>query len=417
MLGNSRKKRILYIVTKSVWGGAQKYTYDLASSLPRDEFEVHLAAGGEGALREKNISAGIPYREIKNFSRDFLFIKDVLAFFEVLKIIKGVKPDIIHVSSSKAGGIAGLAWFVYKKIEKTRALFERNSPLSSRDGEKVLSFSPRSVFTVHGWAFNEDRAPWQIWLIKTLSKATCLFYDKIICVSEYDREVAIKNKIAPADKMVVIHNGVNPDSYHFLPREESRERLLNHSLPPGSLLIGTIGEFTKNKGQKYLIEAIKKLKAKSPAYAKASSGKYKLEAILIGFGEDEARLKNQISSLKLEDIVFLLTNIPDAAKYLKAFDIFVLPSVKEGLPYVLLEAGLAELPIIATNVGGIPEIIGSKETGVLVPYKDANSLEKEIRKLLEDTDVREMFAKNINKRILENFGFEKTFQKTLSTYH
>ena len=128
------------------------------------------------------------------------------------------------------------------------------------------------------------------------------FYDKIICVSQNDYNEALKNKIAPVRKMAVIHNGINPNDYNFQERTEKE------------FTVGTIGESTKNKGHKYLKEAEK----------------------------------------YFPDIKFnIISGVPNASRYLKNFDIFVLPSLKEGLPYVILEAGLAGLTVIASNVGGI----------------------------------------------------------------
>ena len=255
-MSNKSTKKILFIVTKAVWGGAQKYVFDLAANLPKDKFEPVIAGGGKGIMAEKIISAGLPYLEIKSFQRDINFWKEIVSFFEILKILFKTKPDIVHVSSSKAGGTAGMAILTYTTIKKTARPF-RMTPPYAREGEKTSPFSdnylavkpPRggltAIFTIHGWAFLESRPKWQIWLIKLASKITCLFYDKIICVSRNDYNEAIKNKIAPVRKMTVIHNGINPADYNFQERTEKE------------FTVGAIGESTKNKGYKYLIEASK----------------------------------------------------------------------------------------------------------------------------------------------------------------
>jgi glycosyltransferase involved in cell wall biosynthesis len=331
------KKKILYIITKSIWGGAQKYVHDLATALPK-EYGAVVAGGGHGPMAEKIISAGIPYFEIKAFQRDVNIFKDVWAFFEILFLLLKTKPDVVHVSSAKAGGIAGIAAFILRK---------------------------QALFTAHGWTFNESRPGWQIFLIKFFSKITCLFYDKIICVSEFDRQAALKNKTAPAKKLITIHNGIKPEDYNFLERMEKR------------FTVGTIGEAIKNKGHKYLREAMKKF----------------------------ADINLNIISSQL-----------DAAKYLKNFDIFVLPSIKEGLPYVLLEAGLAELPVIATNVGGIPEIIENEKTGLLINPAEPKEIIKTIEKLIKDEKLRRTMAQNLHQKVLKEFSFEKMLQQTLSAY-
>src|SRR3989339_986153 len=112
-MSNKSTKKILFVITKSVWGGAQKYVFDMATSLPKDQFEPIVAGGGKGAMAEKIISAGLPYLEIKSFQRDISFWKEIVSFFEILKILLKNKPDIVHISSSKAGGVGGMATFVY----------------------------------------------------------------------------------------------------------------------------------------------------------------------------------------------------------------------------------------------------------------------------------------------------------------
>ena len=357
-------KKVLLVITKSVWGGAQKYVFDLATNLSKDRFEPIVAGGGRDAMAEKIISEGLPYIEIKSFQRNINIFKEIISFFEILKILFKTKPDIIHVSSSKAGGVAGIANFVYSATRLVIS-FWNHFPYD-RDGKTKLPASlPLTIFTVHGWAFLESRPKWQIWLIKIISKITCFFYDKIICVSKNDYAEAIKNKIAPARKMIMIHNGIKLEDYNFLERTEKE------------FTIGTIGESTKNKGHKYLIEASK-----------------------------------NFPDIKLN----IISNIPNASKYLKNFDIFVLPSIKEGLPYVILEAGLAGLPVIASNVGGIPEIIENGKNGLLVSPANPKELTIAIKKLIDDKTLRETLAQNIREKILKDFSLSKMVEETMETY-
>lgn len=357
-------KKILFVITKSVWGGAQKYVRDLAVNLPKDRFEPIVAGGGHGIMAEKIISAGLPFVEIKSFQRDISFRKEIVSFFEILKILFQTKPDIVHVSSSKAGGVAGVACFVYSATRRASS-FWNHFPYV-RDGKTNLPASlPVAVFTVHGWAFLESRPRWQIWLIKLASKITCLFYDKIICVSRNDYNEAVKNKITSAKKITVIHNGINPADYNF---QEGTEK---------EFVVGTIGESTKNKGHKYLRE-----------------------------------IEKDFPNIKFN----IISGVPNASKYLKNFDIFVLPSLKEGLPYVILEAGLAGLPVIASDVGGIPEIIENGKSGLLIPPANPKEIASAIKKLIEDKTLRENLAKNLHEKIKKEFFLDKMLRETISLY-
>lgn len=369
MAKKSNKTRILYIITKSVWAGASKYVYDLATNLSQTRFEPMVAAGGQDEMAQKIKQAGIPYFEIKHFQRDINILKEICAFFEILSLLHKTKPDIVHVSSAKAGGVAGITIFIYRLARPLQA-----------------------VFTVHGWTFNEIRPKWQVILIKLFSKITCLFYDKIICVSEYDYKSAVDNNIAPIKKLAVIHNGIKVDEYKFLSRTESRKKF---NLSDSDFVIGTISEFTKNKGHAYLIEAAKNFP--------------NTKFVIIGFGPQKNNYKKQKN-------VLLIENLPNAPQYLKAFDIFVLPSLKEGLPYVLLEAGLAEIPIIATNVGGVPEIIQNEKTGLLITPANPDELADAIKKLIEDKKFAQNIAQNAKEKILKEFSFEKMLDRTLAAY-
>ncbi len=386
------KKKILYIITKSVWAGAGKYVYDLATNLPKDEFEVFVAAGGDDLLAQKIKEADIPYHNIRNFRRDINVFKEVGAFFEIWDILKKIKPDIVHVSSSKAAGIVGIAAFLYKF--------------------STFNFSLLTVFTVHGWAFHEKRPFWQNLLIKLFSAITAIFYQKIICVSEFDRQSAIKNFIASPKKFITIHNGIKLDNYSFLPQQKAREQLgnsvsnLETEFPSSEMWIGTVGEFTKNKGHKYLVETAEKLKTKN----------LKFKILIIGWGEESENLKLKIKSLKLENEVFLIDNLTPAAPYLKAFDIFVLPSLKEGFPYVLLEAAAAPLAVVANSVGGVPEIIENEKTGLLVNAGNADELAKSIEKLIANPKLREMLSQGLWQKSAKDFNFEKMLIATLVAY-
>jgi glycosyltransferase involved in cell wall biosynthesis len=387
------KTKILYIITKSVWGGAGKYVYDLAAHLPKDEFEIYVAAGpapeqvrcgvnGQGHLFEKLKAANIPYFEIRNFQRDINILKEFFAFFEVLRIIKKIKPDVIHANSSKAGGIAGIVGWLYKLL--------------------TFDFGLLTIFTAHGWGFNERRPSWQLFLIRLASKLTALFCNKIICVSEYDRRSAIKNRIVKPEKLIVIHNGIDLKNSQFLKRREAQEKLLGKT---SFLVIGTIAEWAKNKGLFRLLKAAGQITES------------KFDLVLIGSGEnpDKDKMYNFVKKYNLKNI-YLHEFIPNAASYLKALDIFVLPSIKEGLPYTILEAGLAELSIVASRVGGIPEIITDQENGFLVSPGDPEEIARAIEKLIENPGLRAEFGRKAKEKILQEFSLEKMLEKTMGVY-
>ena len=122
-----------------------------------------------------------------------------------------------------------------------------------------------------------------------------------------------------------------------------------------------------------------------------------------------------VSALGIEERVFFAGHIPDGSSYLKAFDIFLLPSIKEGLPYALLEAGTAELPTIATNVGGIPEIITDMESGIIIRSKSSREL-KEAMRFMIGYKERGRFGKALGQKISSDFNLKSMIEKTKEIY-
>ncbi|TSA43967.1 glycosyltransferase, partial [bacterium] len=297
------KKKILFVITKSNWGGAQRYVYDLATALPKDEFDVHVAFGQEGLLAKKLREANTSTFPIKALQRDVSISNDVKSFFELLRLFRTEKPDVVHLNSSKAGGVGALA--------------------------ARLAGVPRIIFTAHGWPFWEQRNPLNRALIYFFSLITALLSHTIIVISDYDLRVAQTMPFV-RHKTVRIYNGISPTLVLG-----SGEKI-RAAFPIGARITGTIGELTKNKNQIVLVEQAKN----DPT----------MYVALVGEGEERKRLEEKIKQYGLAERVKLFGFMP-ASEVLRGFDVFTLPSLKEGLPYVLLEAKAAGLPIVANRVG------------------------------------------------------------------
>ena len=307
------RKKVLFLITKSNWGGAQRYVYDLATNLPRSEFDVGVAFGQEGLLAKKLKEGQIVTFPIKALGRDVSVRNDVKSFHELVRLFRAQKPDIVHLNSSKAGGLGALA--------------------------ARFAGVPKIIFTAHGWPFWERRNPISRIIIYLFSWLTALLSHKVIVVSGYDLSVAQKMPFV-AHKTIRIYNGIN------LHTPLDSGDVVRHSFPNGVRITGTVGELTKNKNQISLIEQAKK----DPS----------MYVAIVGDGEDRPYLTKKIEEYGLKSRVRLLGFMP-ASEVLRGFDVFALPSLKEGLPYVLLEAKAAGLPIAANRVGGVPEILDSKD--------------------------------------------------------
>ncbi|MBI3634228.1 MAG: glycosyltransferase [Candidatus Yonathbacteria bacterium] len=165
---DSRKNKILFVITKSNFGGAQKYVYDLATNLPKDKFEVAVVVGRAGILTDKLREQGIHVINIFSLTRDVSLLKDFKSFVELWRIFRAERPNIIHLNSAKASGLGALA--------------ARLCCISLRP--KTYHLTPTIIFTAHGWAFNEDRPYMARFFIKIISWITVLLCHKTIAVSD-----------------------------------------------------------------------------------------------------------------------------------------------------------------------------------------------------------------------------------------
>ncbi|MBU6142074.1 glycosyltransferase [Patescibacteria group bacterium] len=388
-----KKIKVLYLITKADVGGAQKYVTDLAQSLPRDRFEAKIVYGGKDL------------RWLSNATRPwFLFANDWLAVAEIVRLLKREQPDVLHLNSSKAGVLGAIAARIYK--------------VKSRKS-KVESHPIKVVFTAHGWVFNPTNAiagPIR-WFYIALHMLTAKFQDAIICVSEYDAALARQLHITPDHKITMIHNGIDP-SLKFLSKEKAREEILSKSkVPPGARLaeggerqmsnvgevwIGSIGRIVKEKNYETLIRAA----------ALVPRGVF----FIIGDGPELPKLKVESQKSNVSDRFFFIPPSGDDARYLKAFDMFVMSSIKEGLPYILLEAMAAELPIIVTEAGGIPEIIKSHENGIMITQRDPAQLAHAITGLLANPSIAREIEKTAHAAVRKSFNLTTMVKKTEEVY-
>jgi glycosyltransferase involved in cell wall biosynthesis len=374
------RKKILYIITKGNFGGAQRYVFDLATNLAKDKFETIVALGEGETLEKKLKDAGIRVIKIHALGRNMNFTKDIVSFFEIVKIIRNEKPDIVHLNSSKAGGIGALAVRIRNLVSKSNT---------------------QAIFTGHGWAFNEERNIFSKAIIAILHWFTILLSHKTIAVSE---KIKSQIKIFPfiKQKIVCIHNGIKPIT--FFGKEDARERLIPHDTSP--LWIGMIAELHKNKGVDFAIEAFATIAQDFPDS----------KLIIIGEGEERKNLEKRIAELELNERILLLGFIRDANTYLKAFDIGLCTSRTDTFPYVPLEMGLAGVPVIASWVGGIPEIIVSGESGILNQKGDIDGIARSIVELIQDDVERNTLIKNLEERVRNEFTFSKMLEKTEAVY-
>jgi len=372
------KKKVCLMVTKGVWGGAQKYVYTLATSLPKNQYDVFVITGDGNILKNKLEEKNIRTYEIANLKRDISIISEIKSFISIFKILRKEKPDVLHLNSPKAGGLGAVAG--------------------------RLCWVPKIIQTIHGWTFNEDRKTGAKIVIWFFSYVTTLLCHKTIVIAPREEK---QGRIMPfiKSRIILIKNGVEP--ILFKEKDLSKKELLNfcgHQMSTESILwLGTISELHKNKGLEYVISAVSKISIPFVFF-------------IIGEGEERKNLENLIKKHNLENKVFLVGFLDNANQYLKAFDIFTLTSIKEGLPYTILEAGLAGLPVVASSVGGIPDIIESGVSGKLVEKTKTEEITKAIQFMIDNPNERRLFGTKLQQKVEKEFSLKQMLDKTESVY-
>ncbi len=359
--------KVLYVVTSAGFGGAPLHVLQLMRYMRSLGHSVGLVSAPEPRLVREAEKLGVEVFPNPYFVRRFHLINDLRAFIPVYRAIKKFKPDIIHAHSSKAGIIA-------------------------RFWSAVLNVKP-IIFTAHGWVFTEGRKFWIRWLLAQIERIAAITTTKIICVSEHDRELAIKFKVASPEKLIVIHNGVDISLFQNIVKSQPRNN---------KPVITFVGRLAPPKDLFFLIDVAERIN----------------NAVfwIVGDGELREKVKRYISKKGLIDRVVLFWERCDIPEILSQTDIFVLPSRWEGLPLAIIEAMMAGLPVVASNVGGISELIEDGVNGFLIPPRDAVRFTKALQILIEDETLRKKMGEAGREKAMKNFTLDKMLSKTMEVY-
>jgi len=356
--------KVVHIITRFNKGGSAENTFFTVLGLDKGRYEVLLVKGPsppgnsddpETRAAQANIDAarywGVKVITVNHLLREVRPLSDLRAFVSLLRIIRRERPVIVHTHTSKAGILGRWA-----------ALFCR---------------VPIIVHTPHGHVFWGYFGPVKTRLFVWLERMTARFTDAIITLTSQEREDHLNLRIAPERKFVVIHSGV--DLGKFLvdrcDREDAKRAL---GIDSATTVLGTAGRLTAIKGQEVLIRATAEL---------ARQGNV-VKLVLLGEGELRGELEELACRLRIAERVHFLGWRADVVKAMAAFDIFCLPSRNEGMGKVLVEAMALGIAIVASDIGGIKDIVHHGENGLLVPVGDVEALAEAILYLCRDPKRR-----------------------------
>jgi glycosyltransferase involved in cell wall biosynthesis len=325
------RARVLLLVTLAETGGAQTYVASLLPALV-ERYDVTVAAWGPGPLVDAARTAGADYVPLRHVRRRLDPVHDVLGLVELVRLCRRLRPHVVHANSSKAGILGRLAAFAARV--------------------------PVRIFTAHGWAFNAHEGAaravylWADRLVRPLTTA-------VVCVAENERAAGVAARVCTARQAVVIRNAVDVAAARLAPGVGD---------PPQLLAVGRL------KAPKDFVTFARAVRLLPPGSFRAA---------IAGDGPDRAAVEAELAGA-----AELLGERSDVPELLAAADVFVLPSRSEGLPLSVIEAMAAGLPVVASRVGGVPELVAGGETGMLVPPGDPEALAAALRALLDDAERR-----------------------------
>ena len=360
---SAQRARLLYVITVATCGGAQTHLLELLrASAP--EFAVALATGKDGMLAESARGMGIPVFIIPDLVVPLAPAHDAPALASLVRIIRAFRPDLVHAHSSKAGMLA-------------------------RAAARICGVE--SIFTVHGWAF-ADGVPWLRRSIAVgCERAALPCSDAIITVSEYDRRLALWRGLVPRGGLHCIHNGIADD--------QNRAR-------PGSDEIPTICMVARFCAQKDHLTLVRAL----------AGVRQKFRLLLIGNGRNLERVRAEVLRAGITHCTHFLGERADVPELLAKSHIFALASNYEGLPISIIEAMRAGLPVVATAVGGVGELVYHRLSGLLSERGDAEEMRANCEALLADRELRAQMGAAARRMYEQHFTAARMLDETFALY-
>lgn len=372
------KINLLYVITKLELGGAQKQLLSLITLLDRRGYNVFLFTEKNGLLVHKALSIdGLVVGRSKWLERPINPLKDFFALIEICRFVKKNKIKLVHTHSSKAGILGRWA--------------------------AELAGAETIIHTVHGWSFND----YQPWLRKKffvwLERLTARFTDRFIVVSRCDKQRGLTNRIGTEDKYKLIPYGIDYTEFSGVQGQGIRSEL---GIGSQDLVIGMIACFKPQKCPQDFIKLAHLVNQTMP----------NVKYVLVGDGILRKQIERLILKFSLQKQVILTGWRSDIAKILSAIDVFVLTSLWEGLPVTVLEAMAASRPVVASNTGGIAEVIKEGENGFLTLCRDINNMSERLIALLKNEALRKQISQNTKNSLGFDFSIENMVRNTQVLY-
>ena len=366
------KRKIAFIITQLQLGGAQKSVLYSINNLPKDKFETYLLCGKGGFLDKQAKKEVKNLYFISSLVRQINPIKDLIAFKDIITTLRKIHPDIVHTNCPKAGILGRIVAKLFTKA--------------------------KVVHTTHGFVFYEGQNPIKKYFYIFIERFAALFADKMLFVSKKDLQTALEYKITSKKKALLIRAGVvvkTKENLNF----DKKKFLEELNLKKDNKVILQVANL---KPEKAPLESVKIAQIVCQKYPKA---------VFLYTGEGPLRKETEIlvKQLNLENNFQLIGERKDIDKLLAIADVFMLTSVREGLPMALLEALFMQVPAVCYDIGGIKEVLSNSKNGFLIPPKNSQKAAKSILDILENPF-------NFTPIDLKEFNINLMVQKQASLY-
>jgi len=360
--------KILHIHTLPVISGSGINTFLSMDGMDRDRFSVDLACAPGGRLIDLALDHGISVITFKNLVQPLHPLKDLLAVIDLTRFLKKNNYHIVHTHNSKAGFVGRLA--------------------------ARLAGVPVIIHTVHGFAFHREEPPWRRWLFKNLEILASRWCDRMIFISQPLIDWALKEGITGKDKIVKIYSGIDLDKFHPVAADEEKLIRKKWNINEDDAVIGIVSKLWEGKGHEVLINAFSRIKDEIE----------NAKLIIVGEGYLQDRLNKLVDGLGLKGSVIFTGFKSEVSEIISCFDVAVLPSFFEGMGRVLLEAMAMGKPVVASRVGGIPDLVRDNINGLLTEPGDEKALYGALKRLLTDRDLAHMMGREGIKSVNEQFS-------------
>ena len=384
------RTKVLHVITRLDRGGSAQNTLLTCLGLS-DRYEMVLVHGlslesqmtdwewqsvHRGIVKAKD--RGVKVVPISSLVRKIAPVQDLQAFFSLWRLMLQERPDIVHTHTSKTG-------------------------ILGRWAAKMAGV-PIIVHTPHGHVFYGHFGPLVSRFFLAIERLMASITDRMVALSEGERTDYIRFSVSSPDKIVTIHSGVEIDRYMKaeVNVEEKRRSL---GLNPNGLVVGTVGWLLPIKGPIHLLNAMAHIWRNHP----------EIRLVFVGKGELEGKLRAEASRMGVSERVTFLGWRDDIPEIMQILDIFVLPSLNEGMGRVLVEAMAAGRPVVASKVGGIPDLVEHKKNGFLVGPGDVNGTSLAIKRLLIDREMRDEMGR-MGRAMAQNFTVKGMVEKIDALY-